>query len=96
MVYMIGLSRKELRQRLIDRIKSERFFSWEDQIQLPDCLLEAARRRVKVLLTNASHPSIRDLFESDFSITSVSRRSIIAGMNSSRKLSEELIIRSYK
>jgi DNA adenine methylase len=71
---------------------NERLFKWEDQIRLHDCLLKATQRGVKVILTNASHSSILKLYENDFSITPVLRYSIIAGLSSSRKVSEELII----
>jgi len=75
---------------------NEMLFKWEDQVRLRDSLRRATGRGVKILLTNASHQSILDLYKKDFIITKVLRHSIIAGSSNHRKVSEELIIRSYQ
>lgn len=41
---------------------NQNIFSWQDQIRLKDALLEAVSRGAKVVLTNADHESIRDLY----------------------------------
>lgn len=42
---------------------NERIFSWSDQIRLSRCVLAAARRGVHVLVSNANHASVRELYE---------------------------------
>lgn len=71
---------------------NEKIFSWLDQIRLKNCLLRARDRGVKIILTNADHPSIRDIY-SDVGIqTPVKRASTIAGGNTGRGVYGELIV----
>jgi len=74
---------------------NEKLFKWEHQIKLHECLRSAANRGVKVLLTNAAHHSICELYSGDFTIKRVSRHSVIAADSLKRRVSEELVIRSY-
>ena len=66
-------------------------FSWDDQERLRNALLSAVRRGVKVMLTNADHESIHDLFDSDFEYRSISRSSIISGVRSGRGMTSEAL-----
>ena len=75
---------------------NEKLFRWEDQIRLRNCLADAADRGVKVLLTNASHYSIHEIYSERFDVIPVSRQSVIAADRECRRMSEELIIRSYE
>lgn len=72
---------------------NERIFSWEDQVRLRNCLLAAKRRGAKILLTNADHVSIRELYASGFMISTVQRASVIAASNIYRGRTTELVIR---
>lgn len=74
---------------------NEVLFSWEDQERLADSLRRAARRGVKVLCTNANHPSVRDLYCSDyFRLRGISRPSNISADITSRGHFEELVIQA--
>jgi DNA adenine methylase len=71
---------------------NEKLFSWDDQIRLRDSLLRAKTRGVSVLLTNADHESVRDLYSSSFRIDEVARFSAISSSASTRGNYAELLI----
>ncbi|MBA5689399.1 DNA adenine methylase [Rugamonas apoptosis] len=71
---------------------NENIFSWQDQIRLRDALVRAAARGAKIIMTNANHESVRSLYEIGFTLSPVSRMSVIAGSSSARKAYEELLI----
>jgi DNA adenine methylase len=71
---------------------NENIFSWQDQIRLRDALVRAVARGCKVIMTNANHECVRDLYSEGFSLTPLSRMSVIAGSSSARKAYEELLI----
>ena len=72
---------------------NERLFTWNDQIRLRDSLLRATGRGAHVVLTNANHESVRELYKSDFDLMIATRHSVIAADPSKRKKCEELIVR---
>ncbi|MEI6609633.1 MAG: Dam family site-specific DNA-(adenine-N6)-methyltransferase [Deltaproteobacteria bacterium] len=74
---------------------NEQLFSWADQIRLKNCLKRAKDRGSIIIMANASHSSIRHLYEADFTITELQRHSIIAASSVKRKSCKELIITSY-
>ncbi|MEA3318669.1 MAG: Dam family site-specific DNA-(adenine-N6)-methyltransferase [Bacillota bacterium] len=72
---------------------NEVLFTWEDQIRLAESLIRAKNRGVQILLTNASHDSIRNLYEPiGFKTQTVSRYSSISASAKNRSKFEELII----
>lgn len=71
---------------------NDSLFSWNDQIRLRDALLAAKRRGAKIILTNANHESIRELYKKDFDLESVARASVLAGSAAHRGRYEELLI----
>lgn len=71
---------------------NESLFSWDDQIRLRDCLLRAKRRKVKVILTNADHESVRKLYAADFKMTTLERPSVLSGDPAYRGKYNELLI----
>ena len=73
---------------------NDNLFSWDDQIRLRDCLVEAGKRGAKFIVTNADHESIRDLY-SKFTIMSVSRPSTMAASSKKRGATSELIIKNW-
>jgi DNA adenine methylase len=74
---------------------NEKLFSWEDQQRLALSLSRAVARGAKVVTTNAAHPTVRALYEvENFTITTVSRFSPVAGARASRSSFEELLVRS--
>lgn len=71
---------------------NETIFSWADQIRLRASLAAASERGVKILLCNAHHESVLELF-SDLGTTHVlNRRSIIAGEPTYRSAVTEIAI----
>jgi DNA adenine methylase len=75
---------------------NEKIFQWSDQVRLSKCLIRASNRGCKILLTNANHQSIVDLYEGCFEFIPLERNSVIAASSSKRGKYEELIIRNYK
>lgn len=69
-------------------------FSWDDQIRLRDTIVRAAERGVKVLVTNAAHSSVMELYK-DFDQVIVSRAGVISGLASARGQYEEMVARWY-
>ncbi|PCI56382.1 MAG: DNA methyltransferase [Alphaproteobacteria bacterium] len=75
---------------------NNKLFSWDDQIRLRDAIDNAVSRGVKVLLTNADHESIHDLYQNIGEKMSLNRSSVISGKASARGKYSELIIKCYK
>jgi DNA adenine methylase len=73
---------------------NERLFAWEDQIRLRDTLVNASKRGVKFLMTNAYHDSVKALYKHDFAMRVTERNSVISGTNVGRGTYEELLIYS--
>jgi len=71
---------------------NEKLFSWNDQLRLAKAMLRAKKRGVKILGTNAYHKGVIDLYEEDFRIRKVERKSVISCTNDSRKDYAELVI----
>lgn len=71
---------------------NESIFSWEDQERLAHALHRAMRRGVKVISTNANHPSVRTLYEDHFTILTLDRASVLAGKKSARGGTTEILI----
>ncbi len=67
-------------------------FSWEDQIRLKDAAIRAINRGAKVLISNAFHSTIEDLYKGNFNIQVLSRISKISGKNIGRKKGLEMLI----
>jgi len=74
---------------------NETMFHWNDQVRLSKALIDASSRGVMVLMTNANHPSIVELYQNDFSLLPISRSSVIAASSANRGMYEELIITNY-
>lgn len=74
---------------------NENLFSWEDQVRLKNSLVRADRRGVKILMTNADHQSIRDLYRGSFRLESISRNSVLSGVKQRRGFVTELLVRNW-
>ncbi|WP_287180410.1 Dam family site-specific DNA-(adenine-N6)-methyltransferase [Mesorhizobium sp.] len=72
---------------------NQRIFNWDDQIRLRDALAGAASRGCEVLVTNADHSSISELYDGIGHVTQISRASVISGKLNGRKSTTEKIIR---
>jgi DNA adenine methylase len=74
---------------------NENLFSWEDQKRLMTSLLRAKRRGTYILLTNADHSSIRELFSKLGRYMPVSRHSVLAGKSEKRGSTTEAVFCSW-
>ena len=70
---------------------NETLFSWRDQEVLAGIVRSLCDRGAHVLLTNADHPSIRDLYY-DFPLYPLRAHSTISGKRSGRRIRSELLI----
>jgi DNA adenine methylase len=72
---------------------NEAIFSWDDQVRLNQAVARARRRGVKILLTNADHGPLREMYRPLGALHSLSRESVIAGSSEGRKPTTELAVR---
>lgn len=70
---------------------NEKIFSWSDQVRLRDAVLAASKRGAAVVVTNADHESLHDLYATDFGYRSLSRSSILSGLSSGRGRTTEAL-----
>lgn len=73
---------------------NQHLFSWEDQIRLRASVERAASRGTKVLVTNAAHQSVFDLYDG-FKQVIVERTGVISGSPSARGRYQELVALCY-
>lgn len=73
---------------------NDSLFSWADQIRLRDALVRAKNRGARIVVTNAHHKSVRELYQEEFSLEPVMRASVLAASSAFRGRYEELLIRS--
>ncbi len=70
-----------------------KIFSWQDQYRLAQTARELASRGCHVLVSNADHPSILELY-TEFSVKRIERHSTIAASHQHRKLVSECLFYS--
>jgi len=71
---------------------NETIFSWQDQIRLKNSITRAISRGAKVLVTNADHKSIKELYKGCGKMQLLNRASVIAGNSKARGNYSELVI----
>lgn len=71
---------------------NERIFTWDDQIRLAQSISKSAKRGAKILVTNADHEAVRELYQGTGTIKRLRRFSIMAGNKLSRGETTELAI----
>lgn len=71
---------------------NESIFEWKDQIRLSESLKRAINRGAKVIMTNADHSSIRELYRDVGEIYYQSRPSVISGSIKGRSPTTELVL----
>lgn len=74
---------------------NEELFHWEEQIKLRDAALEASKKGAKIMITNAAHEAVIELYKNDFEILVLSRKSVIAASSGKRGKYEEIVIRNW-
>ena len=72
-----------------------RLFSWSDQLRLADSIKKAARRGAQIMLSNADHQSVRDLYRGFGNHYRIARSSAIAAEASCRCRTTELLVTTY-
>jgi len=70
---------------------NEEIFAWEDQIRLAECCRQAVARGAYVIVSNANHRPIVDLYKG-FGCKRLSRRSLISGVAQGRGSVKECIL----
>lgn len=74
---------------------NQNLFGWDDQIRLRNSVLKAAHRGVHILVTNANHQSVKDLYVDEiFKVQVIARSSTISGANKGRGKFEEVVIQA--
>ena len=71
---------------------NEKLFSWSDQLRLKEALMRAKRRGVRIVLTNALHSTVREVFGELGTAMIVRRPSLIAADPCRRKNCGELVV----
>ena len=71
---------------------NQKIFRWEDQVRLRDDLVDATHRGAKVILTNAHHESLTDLYRDHGKLVTVPRASVISGKSEGRSRTAELLV----
>jgi DNA adenine methylase len=71
---------------------NEAIFTWSDQIRLNAAIARARTRGVKILITNANHRPLRDLYRSLGVLYTLPRESVISGSAHGRKTTSELAV----
>ncbi len=74
---------------------NEALFSWDDQIRLRNCIERAIGRGAKVLVTNANHDCIKELYKNIGNKINLTRASVISGKSNYRGKYEELVIKCF-
>lgn len=74
---------------------NENIFSWEDQVRLKNAVSRAIERGVNVLILNACHESIKELYSGIGDTLVLDRKSVISGKSEFRGKYSELMIKSF-
>lgn len=74
---------------------NDKIFSWSDQIRLRDAVVRATERGALVLVTNANHSSIREIYEGVGKQQVVKRASVLAASSAHRVDTEEIVIQTW-
>lgn len=72
---------------------NENIFSWDDQLRLRAAVERAAGRGASIIVTNAAHSSIYDLYSDIGQTHTLDRHSVLAGKRDKRGLVQEIIVR---
>lgn len=73
---------------------NEKIFQWSDQVRLRDALVAAHARGAHIILTNANHASVREIYQDFGRHSEVRRQSVISGKRQGRSEISELMVRT--
>lgn len=71
---------------------NETLFNWDDQVRLRDAIVLAKDRGASIVLTNAYHKSIKQLYKNVGTQRRLQRHSVLAADSSRRKVCDELVV----
>jgi DNA adenine methylase len=71
---------------------NERIFSWDDQVRLSLAVRRAGARRVRIVMTNAHHESVAQLYATFAEIVPLWRQSVLSGLTAYRGGTQESLI----
>ncbi|WP_084518602.1 Dam family site-specific DNA-(adenine-N6)-methyltransferase [Bradyrhizobium sp. th.b2] len=71
---------------------NQAIFSWDDQVRLSKAIIRARERGVRLLVLNANHRSIRDLYRNVGEFVRLPRHSVLAASSDFRTETSELAI----
>lgn len=71
---------------------NESIFSWNDQVRLADVVRSKANSGASILVTNAYHPTVIDLYSDFAKIVPVERASVLSGDKTYRGKTQEALI----
>lgn len=72
---------------------NEHIFSWNDQERLKNAITAASDRGASIIVTNANHESVRELYSGLGNSSVVDRASVISGKSTGRSAVSELLVR---
>jgi len=70
---------------------NESIFSWSDQVRLAGCVKAAVARGAAVIVTNANHESVHELYNDIFTLREMNRASVLAANSAKRGITTEAI-----
>ena len=70
-------------------------FSWKDQARLATAIKAAGKRGALIMMSNADHDSVRELYDDFGTHHSLTRASILAGDPGYRRNATELLVTNY-
>ena len=70
-------------------------FSWSDQIRLAECIKAASGRGAMIMLSNADHNSVRELYRDFGYHYRISRSSVLSADSSFRRKTTELLVTTF-
>jgi len=70
---------------------NEEIFSWQDQLRLSTVVGRAAERGAAIVVTNADHSSVHELYGDAFVYRSLSRHSVLSASSASRRSTTEAV-----
>lgn len=74
---------------------NEKLFTWEDQVRLKNCVIEAVDRGAKVLVTNAYTDCLKELYHGVGEIINLNRASVISGKAGARGRYDEMVVKCF-
>jgi len=75
---------------------NEKMFSWDDQVRLSVAVKVALRKGANVVMTNADHASVKDLYRGILEFEPLDRWSVISGESGGRRQTNELLLYSRR